>query len=753
MAMEGLERTDLTATAQAVARAHAITATALSVARLVLTAARQDQAGVPARAVETEGGGGNNGASGTAGTAVGGGGGGAGEGTTLSGGDGAAGQIKITYDAPDPQRAVGKIGQALEFDGVDDYISLGSPASLAIDGPITISAWIKRADTSSDMYVVNSNSRFNFRIETDSTIVFKDNNTNGIVSSAQTFQVGVWYHIAGVFRGNNNDTVTLTNAQLYLNGVSIGNSVSGAWAPVGAGLIGIMQDMCCGSGFDRGTLDDVRIYNRALSPDEIKRLYNMGGTVKLNSSTVSNNSLSKGLVGWWTFDGKDISGVQAYDRSGNGNRGILTSGPTRTIGKVGQALKFYGVNDNIQVTNSSNQVIPSGNAAFTISHWFKAETLDNTVSRMFFYNGAGTSGFRYGIVTPAEGYCGGGTPQIFFWSGEDGGTVDICASPAIKTGIWYHAVTVYTGTSAKVYINAVEEGSDTSGTIVSNTNNIQIGEGDDFGKLDFKGLMDDVRIYNRALTADEIKRLYNLGGTVKLNTSQNLNNNNSLQNGLVGWWTFDGKDISGVQAYDKSGNGNRGILTGGPTRAVGKIGQGLEFDATDDYVSRSINSSSNLWMGTQDWTVSAWVKFANPGGGTEEGILGTWNGQDKYWYIRKEAATGKIFYRLSASSNAADISTATLGNAITDTGWHYIVLAFDRDVTATLYQDGVSTATGSISNVNGKDITNSVDTEFNIGQIGEHLSAFYFKGLLDDVRVYNRVLSVDEIKRLYNMGR
>ena len=52
--------------------------------------------------------------------------------------------------------------------------------------------------------------------------------------------------------------------------------------------------------------------------------------------------LTNGLVGWWTFDGKDISGVQVYDKSGNGNRGILTSGPAPTIGKIGQAMEFDG---------------------------------------------------------------------------------------------------------------------------------------------------------------------------------------------------------------------------------------------------------------------------------------------------------------------------------------------------------------------------------------------------------------------------
>src|SRR5919109_3965900 len=64
-----------------------------------------------------------------------------------------------------------------------------------------------------------------------------------------------------------------------------------------------------------------------------------------------------------------------------------------------------------------------------------------------------------------------------------------------------------------------------------------------------------------------------------------------LTNGLVGWWTFDGSDISGVQAYDRSGNGNRGILTSGPTRTIGKIGQGLQFDGVNDYVSGPSSST------------------------------------------------------------------------------------------------------------------------------------------------------------------
>ena len=57
-----------------------------------------------------------------------------------------------------------------------------------------------------------------------------------------------------------------------------------------------------------------------------------------------------------------------------------------------------------------------------------------------------------------------------------------------------------------------------------------------------------------------------------------------LTNGLIGWWTFDGKAMAGTPAFDKSGQGNYGTLTNGPERVVGKLGQGMSFDRTDSYV-------------------------------------------------------------------------------------------------------------------------------------------------------------------------
>src|SRR3989338_11541268 len=129
-----------------------------------------------------------------------------------------------------------------------------------------------------------------------------------------------------------------------------------------------------------GSFDDVRVYNRALSPDEIKRLYNMGATTKFNVSKKQDPSLNQGLVGLWTFDAPDMEGVAAYDHSGNNNNGTLTNGVKKAIGKIGQALNFDGVNDYVGNINFGS----ISTSQLTQSYWIKKtefsgiHRLDNT---------------------------------------------------------------------------------------------------------------------------------------------------------------------------------------------------------------------------------------------------------------------------------------------------------------------------------------------------------------------------------------
>ena len=108
-------------------------------------------------------------------------------------------------------------------------------------------------------------------------------------------------------------------------------------------------------GRSTGQIDDVRIYNRALSAAEILNLYR-AGSAKVNVSNTAatangGGNLANGLVGgWWTFDGKNMINNVA-DSSGNGNNGDMigfTSTSSAVVpGKLGQALKFNGVNQYV----------------------------------------------------------------------------------------------------------------------------------------------------------------------------------------------------------------------------------------------------------------------------------------------------------------------------------------------------------------------------------------------------------------------
>jgi hypothetical protein len=220
---------------------------------------------------------------------------------------------------------------------------------------------------------------------------------------------------------------------------------------------------------------------------------------------VVDGDVPDGLVGEWKFDEVETStSTTTYDATGNGNHGTLSGGPTRATStcRISNCLNFDGNNDLITISNVSNQVIPSGDAAFSLSLWFNADTISTSTVKSLIVNETYTvSGFRFGI--------GESNPQkLKFWSTESGGGISLVSTTTINTGTWYHAAVVYTGSSATLYINAAQENIDSSGTVVSNTNNIRIAQAIG-GKQYFDGAVDDVRVYDRALSADEVRQLWN----------------------------------------------------------------------------------------------------------------------------------------------------------------------------------------------------------------------------------------------------
>jgi len=213
--------------------------------------------------------------------------------------------------------------------------------------------------------------------------------------------------------------------------------------------------------------------------------------------------------------------------------------------------------------------------------------------------------------------------------------------------------------------------------------------------------------------------------------------------GLVAEWRFD--EGAGSVLHDSSGNGNDGTIHGASWTA-GKFGNALRFDGQDDFVDCG-NDASLSWR-SADYSVCAWAKRMSTG--SYDVIVGKQEDGGNYrgWYLRfnsRKAAVSDIIefatgnYDRSWNGNGAVRSDGTY----TDTNWHYICGVLDgKNSKARLYVDGVEIKNDAGSNT--YNIDNSVSLRIGAKENGE-----YFNGKIDEVRIYNRALTAEEIKQHY----
>jgi hypothetical protein len=251
----------------------------------------------------------------------------------------------------------------------------------------------------------------------------------------------------------------------------------------------------------------------------------------------------------------------------------------------------------------------------------------------------------------------------------------------------------------------------------------------------FNGLIDEVRLYSRVLTATEIANLYKQG-EVKVASSQN----DKLTNGLVGLWSFNGTDVSGTTAYDRSTNANNGTIYGAK-KVAGKVGQGLYFDGSS-YVEAAHTAS----MDVTALTIAMWIKTPTSlcGGVTCYRALLSKQGADRDYNLYTYSSDGTNITHMHMSSARFGVTMPALTTAYKPGEWHHVVFTVDASGNYVHYSDGVSFASGAI--------TAGANANSNypiwIGRADN-----YYNDIIDEARVYNRALSASEIKQLYNMGK
>ena len=216
-----------------------------------------------------------------------------------------------------------------------------------------------------------------------------------------------------------------------------------------------------------------------------------------------------GLVGYWKFD--EGSGTVAADSSGNANNGTLLNGPAWTQGKINGALSFDGSDDYVNMGNASALRFENTNP-FTLSAWYKFNVTsfgagDDQGLIAKENTGGSLPGYKLAIEADAAN-----DPWSFIMRDINSRRLEV-QFPRPNNTDWHYISVIYDGSSNASGVSVYIDGMSQPKTVITNTLSVSIANsspflvGQFFGDY-FDGSIDEVRVYNRALTEAEVKALY-----------------------------------------------------------------------------------------------------------------------------------------------------------------------------------------------------------------------------------------------------
>lgn len=374
----------------------------------------------------------------------------------------------------------------------------------------------------------------------------------------------------------------------------------------------------------------------------------------------------------------------------NSNTGNAT-GITYGFDRFGNANAAVAKNGSAYLYNPSLDNLPQGNSSRSISIWIKPDLVN--ADNIVFTCGTANTNLVYGAsFNPTTIY-------NFTYSGN------VAATNSVLVGLWKHVVVTYNGSVSKVYINGnlVNQG-----TLSLNTTGLQFYLGSLFNSTPsmFTGLFDDLLIYNRELSVTEVNQIYNFGATPICeynfnNTYNNVNNSNPFVSN------------SGTSfGLDRNGNPNNAI-----------------------YINNSGTSAlvTNLPYGNNPRTIAFWAKLNT--------IQTPYNMTFSY-------GTADVGKACGGSFNASNVEFFGYANNLSasttnvQSEWYFFTYTYDG-TNAKIYKNGQLLTTVA---KNWNTTANGNLLYLGVGVGGEYV----FNGAIDDLKVYNYVLSDMSISSLYN---
>lgn len=583
----------------------------------------------------------------------------------------------------------GNANSAYSFDGVDDFISTANLATTNTDN-WTMMAWVKPSSISQADGTIVINGFDNSVSGNGYTMLMTGNGVPGnvlyglfgqvaYINSGAAFTTNnIWYHAAIVRQSG--------TTRFYLNGAQAPNiSAINPLTPSGSLRIG----SCNGNRFWNGSIDEVKIFNTALTAAQVQQQYN-----QTNYSSQFNNS-----------------------------------------------VKMNGVNDYIQLPSALN-----GATQFTIEYLIKTtETRSNgTFSQnptMIGNEVPGASSGEFSIYSN-NGFIG-------MWGELNTGTQNfVSGSTKINNNQWHHVAASNDGVNVNLYVDGIFTGAIFSGNGLSTAGfPLRIGANNpaSIGFVPHEGSMDEVRFWNTARTQAQIVANMNnqlTGSEAGLVGYWDMN-----RNGQGAGLTVDNKATATGAPLNGTtvGTASTPIFAPGVTQQKPGSGNAISFDGVNDYTA--IPHSSNINFSLNDnFSIECWLKIPatqNDIVATDNMLIEKWNfgSTSPYpftvrYYNQTSADNGKIRFGRYNGGTGTSAITAT---ALSDDKFHHISCVKNGG-TLSIYVDGIFS--GSAADITTGS-TNNIDNLYFASRGG---AANFFKGTMDEIRIWNTALTQSQIR-------
>ena len=618
-----------------------------------------------------------------------------------------------------PANANGKFNLATDLESSSSqYFTRTDSATISLTSSVSLAAWIKpESNTTATAYDIigkwdTNDESYLLQQYGDELRLYIDSASNYVETTSADLQTGVFYQVVGVY------TSTSQSAKIYVDGKQMTTTTTGTIpSSIGDGAdkfhIGAEDSTTAATNFYDGLIDDARLYNRALSNSEVMYLANWSPAAWL----------------YWNFD--EGSGTSANDKGSDTFIGTLTNGPAWTTGKYGKGVKFDGTDDFVTTADNANLDFGSG-IDFTISLWAKHNGAISTNNDYLLSKFSSTTG-GYKLWMDNSGDFCFGTDDDATWTPND----SACTSAVDYDDNQWHYVVGRKSASGRLdlIVDGVVVASDTSlagpGSL-SNSGAFYVGIDSDGTSNSWDGWIDDVRVYRYSIgnkkIQEEAATTHPAGSSTK--ASQ------------LSYYKFN--EGTGTTANDSGSAGLSGSISGATWSLDGKYGRALSFDGVDDVTTvtnaPAIDFDNGLSNGV---TFSAWVYATSAG----EGSLGQVYQKGTNTFLRvKNLSSSTLDVEASLDLTASD-ATVTVSSAIQTNAWNHLVVAYsdDNDDEVEVYVNGI--LRGTSTNGSGGPATGDTNNLL----IGGTTTA-NFAGRIDEFKVYNNTLTVNEVPVDMNRG-